>query len=110
MKNYIREKNNFNEGILLKKLKAISGTTRFKILLYLYKYEKACACELSEYLGISIPAAFNHLKKLFNENVLNSQIEGKIIFYSLNKDESIVKFLNNLIKEAQYGCKGNKNN
>lgn len=71
----------------LKKLSKIFSLTgnevRLKILFLLEEEHELCPCDLSDILGMSIPAISQHLRKLKDGGMVESRREGQTIFYSL---------------------------
>ena len=68
----------------LSSLLALAGNTvRLKILYLLEEEKELCPCDLSDILGMSVPAVSQHLRKLKDGNVIESRRDGQTIFYSL---------------------------
>jgi len=68
---------------------ALAGNdVRLKILYLLEEEEQLCPCDLSDILGMSVPAISQHLRKLKDANVIESKRVGQTIFYSLS-DENL---------------------
>lgn len=69
-------------------LLALAGNeVRLKILFLLEEENELCPCDISDILGMSIPAVSQHLRKLKDKNVINGRREGQTIFYALEKDK-----------------------
>ena len=67
-------------------LNLAGNKTRLKIL-YLVKTEsKVCVCDLSDILGMNVSAISQHLKKMKDKNLLETEREAQTIFYSLIVD------------------------
>ncbi|MDD3652980.1 MAG: metalloregulator ArsR/SmtB family transcription factor [Desulfotomaculaceae bacterium] len=66
-------------------LKALGDSHRQNILKLLAQREMG-ACEIIQAIGLSQPAIAHHLKILKQAGLINSEKEGKIVFYSLKKD------------------------
>lgn len=65
-------------------LLALAGNeVRLKILFLLDEENELCPCDLSDILGMSIPAVSQHLRKLKDRNIIEGRREGQTIFYSL---------------------------
>ena len=62
--------------------KIFGDTTRVKILYALDKSE-LCVCDISALLGMSISAVSHQLRTLREANLVKSNRQGKIIYYSL---------------------------
>lgn len=72
----------------LSSLLALAGNeVRLKILFLLEEENELCPCDLSDILGMSIPAVSQHLRKLKDGNVIEGRREGQTIFYSLTSDQ-----------------------
>jgi len=65
--------------------KALGDSHRLNILKLLTCQEMG-ACEIIQAIGLSQPAIAHHLKILKQAGLINSEKEGKIVFYTLNKD------------------------
>lgn len=63
---------------------ALAGNeVRLKILFLLEEEKELCPCDLSDILGMSIPAVSQHLRKLKDGNLIEQRREGQTIFYSI---------------------------
>lgn len=72
----------------LSSLLALAGNeVRLKILFLLEKENELCPCDLSDILGMSIPAISQHLRKLKDGNIVEGRREGQTIFYSLKPEQ-----------------------
>lgn len=56
---------------------------RFKILYLLSSEKQLCPCDLSDILGMTIPAVSQHLRKLKDGRIIEGKRVGQTIFYSL---------------------------
>jgi DNA-binding transcriptional ArsR family regulator len=66
---------------------ALAGNeVRLKILFLLEEEDELCPCDLSDILGMSIPAVSQHLRKLKDGNIIESRKEGQTIYYSLRNE------------------------
>ena len=65
-------------------LKLAGNDVRLKILFLLNKENQLCPCDLGDILDMSVPAVSQHLRKLKDGGLVETQREGKVIFYSLN--------------------------
>ncbi len=62
----------------------LSGNeVRLKILFLLDQERELCPCDISDILGISIPAVSQHLRKLKDGGMIESRRSGQTIYYSL---------------------------
>lgn len=71
---------------LSKSLALAGNEVRLKILFLLEEENELCPCDLSDILGISIPAVSQHIRKLKDGNLIEGRRDGQTIFYSLKKD------------------------
>ncbi len=71
---------------LVKVLELASNDVRLKILYLLDEEEELCPCDISDILGMTIPAISQHLRKLKDGHVIDSRREAQSIFYSLRPD------------------------
>jgi len=65
-----------------KTLKALSDSTRLKIVELLEKRE-ICACEFVPLTKKAQPTVSQHLRVLENANIIKSRREGKMVIYSV---------------------------
>lgn len=75
----------------------IGNDTRIKIL-YLIQYEnRLCVCDLSDILGMTVPAISQQLRKLKDRGIISSEREGTVIYYSLTEKylETVTSVLTN---------------
>lgn len=66
-------------------LKLAGNDARLEILYLLNQENQLCPCDLGDILDMSIPAVSQHLRKLKDGGFVQTQREGKVIFYSLNR-------------------------
>lgn len=63
---------------------ALAGNeVRLKIMFLLHEEPELCPCDLSDILGMSVPAVSQHLRKMKDGNVVTTRREGQVLFYSL---------------------------
>ena len=91
------------------KILNLSGNeVRLKILYLLSSEEKMCPCDLSDVLGMSVPAISQHLRKLKDGGLVKDNKVGQTVFYELVDDSvSILKPIlallsDQLIKEVNH--------
>lgn len=72
----------------VRKLKAISDSTRVKLLLMLTK-KPLCVCELTFALKLAQPTVSRHMKQLENAGFVNSRREGTWTIYFIEPEEDI---------------------
>lgn len=72
-------------------LLALAGNeVRLKILFLLAEEGELCPCDLSDILGMSIPAVSQHLRKMKDGNIIEARRSGQTIFYSLQSVQTIL--------------------
>ena len=71
---------------LAKVLELAGNEVRLKILFLLEEENELCPCDLSDILGMSIPAVSQHLRKLKDGNILITRREAQTIYYKLKKE------------------------
>ena len=89
---------------------ALAGNeVRLKILLLLREEGKLCVCDLSDILGMKIPAVSQHLRKLKDAGIVFNQREGTIIYYqlSMEKKQQVNAILNLIAERVIIGNSGN---
>jgi DNA-binding transcriptional ArsR family regulator len=63
---------------------ALAGNeVRLKMLFLFEEENELCPCDISDILGMSIPAISQHLRRLKDGNIIQARKEGQTIFYSL---------------------------
>lgn len=67
-------------------LSLTGNDVRLKILYLLEEEKELCPCDLSDILGMSIPAISQHLRKMKDGNIIESRKTGQTIFYSLKTE------------------------
>lgn len=71
----------------LSNILALAGNeARLKIIYLLEEEKELCPCDLSDILGMSIPAVSQHLRKLKDGNIVETRKEGQTIYYSLTQE------------------------
>lgn len=65
-------------------LQLAGNAVRMNILVLLEDEKKLCVCDLSEVLNMTIPAVSQHLKKLKDANLVDTEREGNTIYYYIN--------------------------
>lgn len=69
-------------------LSLVGNNVRLKILYLLFEEKKLCVCDLSDILGMNISAISQHLRKMKDRNLLETEREAQTIFYSLTAEYS----------------------
>ena len=87
----------------------LSGNeVRLKILYLLYSEAKMCPCDLSDVLGMTVPAISQHLRKLKDGGLVKDNKVGQIVFYELVENEIILlKPILQLLENEIKGDTGN---
>jgi len=67
-------------------LSLAGNEVRLKILYLLQQEKELCPCDLSDILGMSIPAVSQHLRKMKDGNIIGFRKDGQTIFYSLQDE------------------------
>lgn len=76
------------EGMIqsLSQVLSLAGSeTRLKLLYLLEQQGELCVCDLSDVLGMTMPAVSQQLRKLKDGNIIQSKKVGQTIFYSLKQ-------------------------
>jgi ArsR family transcriptional regulator, lead/cadmium/zinc/bismuth-responsive transcriptional repressor len=74
-------------GRLAQVLDLAGNENRLKIIYLLREENDLCVCDLSDILGMTIPAVSQHLRKLKDAQLIEARKVGQTVFYSL-RDES----------------------
>jgi DNA-binding transcriptional ArsR family regulator len=67
-------------------LSLVGNSVRLKILYLLYDEKRLCVCDLSDILGMNISAISQHLRKMKDRNLIETEREAQTIFYSLTAE------------------------
>ncbi|TEB11251.1 ArsR/SmtB family transcription factor [Pelotomaculum propionicicum] len=95
---------------MINRLKALADAHRQNILKLLASQEMG-ACEIIQVIGLSQPAIAHHIKILKQANLINSQKEGKNVFYTLNKEglKECLQQMNQFLEELScFSCSSPK--
>lgn len=71
-------------------LELASNNVRLKILYLIYEENRLCVCDLSDILGMTVSAISQHLRKLRDRKLIQSEKEAQTVFYSLTKEYEIM--------------------
>lgn len=75
-------------------LSLAGNEVRLKILFLLNEENELCPCDLSDILGMSIPAISQHLRKMKDGGLIHGRRDGQTIFYSLvSGNNSLLRLL-----------------
>ena len=67
-------------------LSLVVNSVRLKILYLLFQEKRLCVCDLSDILGMNISAISQHLRKMKDRNLLQTERDAQTIFYSLTNE------------------------
>ena len=67
-------------------LSLVGNNVRLKILYLLFQEKRLCVCDLSDILGMNISAISQHLRKMKDRNLIETEREAQTIFYSLTTE------------------------
>lgn len=68
------------------------NNVRLKILYLIHEENRLCVCDLSDILGMTVSAISQHLRKLKDRKLIQSEKEAQTVFYSLTSEyEKILK-------------------
>jgi len=73
---------------LANSLSLVGNSVRLKVLYLLFDEKRLCVCDLSDILGMNISAISQHLRKMKDRNLLETEREAQTIFYSLTAEYS----------------------
>ena len=71
-------------------LSLVGNSVRLKILYLLFEEKRLCVCDLSDILGMNISAISQHLRKMKDRNLLETERDAQTIFYSLTAEYKIM--------------------
>lgn len=67
-------------------LSLVGNNVRLKILYLLFEEKRLCVCDLSDILEMKISAISQHLRKMKDRNLIETEREAQTIFYSLTPE------------------------
>ena len=80
-------KTNSKSFLQLGQVLTLAGNeVRLKIIFLLEEENELCPCDLSDILGMSIPAISQHLRKLKDGKIIEARKVKQTIFYSLRNE------------------------
>lgn len=71
---------------LSKGLELAGNKVRFKILFLMFEEHKLCFCDLSDILGMNVSAVSQHLRKLKDRKLIETERQAQTIYYSLTAE------------------------
>lgn len=84
------EKVNESVSRLAKALNLAGNEVRLKILYLLDRESKMCPCDLSDILGMTVPAISQHLRKLKDAGMVVTEKVGQTVFYSISASKNFI--------------------
>ena len=64
------------------------NANRLKIIYLLREDSNLCVCDLSDILGMTIPAVSQHLRKLKDAQLIQARKVGQTVYYSLRTEST----------------------
>jgi DNA-binding transcriptional ArsR family regulator len=71
---------------LSEKIQLAGNAVRLKILFLLQQEQRLCVCDMSDILGMNVSAISQHLRKLKDRGLIETEREAQTIFYSLKTE------------------------
>lgn len=72
--------------VILTQLKALSDANRLKMVLALFENPSLCACQITEWLGVTGATVSRHLQQLQQAGLVAAEKEGRWIHFSLSEN------------------------
>jgi ArsR family transcriptional regulator, lead/cadmium/zinc/bismuth-responsive transcriptional repressor len=87
-------------------LSLAANEVRLNILLLLAEEHSLCVCDLSEILGMTVPAVSQHLKKLREGGLVFTEQDGVTIYYHISATakpllDTLFRLLNHPVAERK---------
>ncbi|PCJ64914.1 MAG: transcriptional regulator [Bacteroidetes bacterium] len=67
-------------------LSLVGNNVRLKILYLIFEERRLCVCDLSDILGMNISAVSQHLRKMKDRNLIETEREAQTVFHSLTPE------------------------
>lgn len=80
-------------------LNLAGNANRLKIIFLLREESNLCVCDLSDILGMSIPAVSQHLRKLKDAQLIQARKVGQTVFYFLRTES--IDILHSLLQHLE---------
>lgn len=87
---------------LARQYKALGHPVRIRILSLL-NAEELCVCDLSTILDLSVSTISHHLKEMRNAGLVKFRTEGRMAFYSLEKNPMTYQCLSSMVEITTAG-------
>jgi len=86
--------------------KALADETRLKMLVLLTASEELCVCDFEALLEISQSASSRHLRRLYQEGLVDHRREAMWVYYRLRDDlgddhHALLQALDGLVDDAE---------
>lgn len=82
-------------------LELVANAIRLRILFLLYEEGKLCVCDISDILEMPVPAVSQHLRRLRDRNLIETERQAQTIYYSLTNDyESVLRPLYDILEQS----------
>ena len=72
--------------VMASRLKALADPTRLRLFSLVASTDEACACDLTEPLGVSQPTVSHHLKVLTQAGLVTREQRGTWAWFRVNPD------------------------
>jgi ArsR family transcriptional regulator len=72
--------------VMASRLKALADPTRLRLFSLVASAHTACACDLTEPLGVSQPTVSHHLKVLTTAGLLEREQRGRWVYFSVSNE------------------------
>ena len=86
-------------------IKSISDKNRLRILSVLLVHTELCACQITEFLGVTGATTSRHLGLMVNAEVLKNRKQGRWIYFRINTEEpsltALLGWVKNRIETSQ---------
>ena len=81
-------------------LELAGNNVRLKIIFLIYEEKRLCVCDISDILGMTVSAVSQHLRKLKDRKLIETEREAQTIFYSLTEEyQKMLKPFFNILEE-----------
>lgn len=67
-------------------IKALSDGNRLRMVLALFQHQDLCACQITEWLGVTGATVSRHLQQLQHAGLIHAEKDGRWIHFSLAPD------------------------
>jgi ArsR family transcriptional regulator len=86
--------------------KALADETRLKMLVLLVESDELCVCDFEALLQISQSASSRHLRRLYQEGLVDHRREGVWVHYRIRDDlseerQTLLEAMTGLVEESE---------